>query len=161
MAMDARRRNEMGQALEQFEGCKAKRLATVHIGLGEPVDQASLRRGEGPDTGGGVKPLQGQRPPRTVPNEALETRSVLALNADGAVDGKAPRAPPGSHVCRRGGVQQPAPDEPPQDAELHRAGQGFRVSSLEAAGLVKPDSPLDVAGDHTVESEHMVVVVGV
>jgi hypothetical protein len=56
-----RRRYEAGQALEQLERREAKFMATVHIGLGEPVDQASLRRGEGPDTRGGVKPLQGDR----------------------------------------------------------------------------------------------------
>ena len=43
MAMDAGRRNEPGQALEELEGCETKLLATVHIGLGEPVHQTSLR----------------------------------------------------------------------------------------------------------------------
>ena len=38
MPMDAGRRNERGQSLEQLEGCKAQLLATVHIGLREPVD---------------------------------------------------------------------------------------------------------------------------
>jgi len=86
--MDAGRRHEAGQGVEELEGSEAKHLATVQIGLGEPVDQASLRRGEGPDTGGGVKPLRGERPSRTVPNEPLETRSVVPLDADGAVDGR-------------------------------------------------------------------------
>jgi len=62
--MDAGRWNEAGQAVQQFEGCKAKFLATVHIGLGDSVDQASLRQGEVPNTGGGVRPLQGERPRR-------------------------------------------------------------------------------------------------
>jgi hypothetical protein len=52
--VDARRRNEAGQAVEQLEGSEAKRLATAQIGLGEPVDQASLRRGERLESGGGV-----------------------------------------------------------------------------------------------------------
>jgi hypothetical protein len=60
-------------------------VAAVPIGLGEPVDQASLRRGEGPDTSRGVKPLQGERPPGTVANEPLATRPVLSLDADGAI----------------------------------------------------------------------------
>jgi hypothetical protein len=77
---------------------------------GAPVDQASLRRGEGPGAGGGVKPLQGERLPGAVPDEPLETRPVLAL---------------------------------------------------EAAGLEKPDSPLDVARDHAVEGQHVVVIVRV
>jgi len=64
--MDAGRWNEPGQALEELEGSEAKHFATVHIGLGEPIHQASLRRGERPDTGGGVEPLQGERPARTV-----------------------------------------------------------------------------------------------
>jgi hypothetical protein len=46
MAMDARRRNELGQAVEELEGCEAKHFAAVHIGFGEPIHQASVRRGE-------------------------------------------------------------------------------------------------------------------
>ena len=34
MAMDARRRNEPGQAVEELVGRETKLLATVHIGLG-------------------------------------------------------------------------------------------------------------------------------
>jgi len=88
VSMDARRRHEAGRAVEQLKGSEAKLVVTVHIGLGEPVDQASLRRGERPDAGGGVKTLQGERPPGRVADEPLETRSVLALDADGAVDGR-------------------------------------------------------------------------
>jgi len=54
MPMDAGRWHEPGQAVEQFEGREAKHLATVHIGLGEPLDQASLRRGERLESGRGV-----------------------------------------------------------------------------------------------------------
>ena len=165
VSMDAGRRHEAGEAgeageaveeLEGSEGSEAKHLATVHLGLGEPVHQASLRRGEPSDAGKCVKPL--------------ETRSVLALDADGAVDGavedtehrrcEASAGPaPRAHVRRRGGVQEPAPDEPPQNAELYRAGQRLRVSILESGGLVEADTVLDVAGDHAVESERVVVVV--
>ena len=35
--------HEPGQSLEQLKGSEAKFLATVHIGLGEPVNQASVR----------------------------------------------------------------------------------------------------------------------
>ena len=159
MAMDARRRNEPGQSLEQLKGSEAKLLATLHIGLGEPIHQASLRRGERVETGGGMKPLQCERPPRTVANEPLETRPVLALDADGAVDRKAAGPLPCTHVRRRGGVQEPAPDEPSQDAQLHRTGQGFRIWSLECGGFVEAHPALDVAGDHAIEGQHVVVVV--
>jgi hypothetical protein len=64
-------------------------LATVHIGLGEPVHQASLRRRERLDADGGVESLEGERSPRTVASEPLQARAVLALDADGAVDRKA------------------------------------------------------------------------
>ena len=71
--------------------------------------------------------------------------------------GPAPRA----HVRRRGGIQEPAPDEPSKDAQLHRTGQGFRVWGLEAGGLMEPDPALDVAGDHAIEGQQVVVVVRV
>jgi hypothetical protein len=164
--MDAGRWNEPGQAVEQPEGGEAKHFATVNIGLGEPIHQASLRRGERLETGGCMEPLQGERPPRTVPNKPLETRSVLALDPDRCVDGKPAGPAPCAHIRHRGGVHEPAPGEPAQDVKLHRAGQGFRVlslrlSSLEAGGLVESDSPLDVAGDHAVEGQDVEVVVGI
>ena len=148
VAVDAWGWYETSQSLKQREGSEAKLEATVHIRLGEPVDQGSLRRGERPDAGRGVKPLQGERPPGAVANEPLETCAVLALDADGAVDGKAAGPLPCAHVRSRGGIQEPAPGEPAQDAKLHRAGQGLRVLSLEADGLVELDSALNVAGDH-------------
>ena len=156
--VDARRWYEAGQAVEQLKGRETKLVAAVHIGLGEPIHQASVRRGEGLDAGGGAESLKGERPPRTVPNEPLETRAVLAFDADRCVDRKAAGRAPGAHVRRRGGVQEPAPSEPAQDAKLHRARQGFRVSGLELGGLVEPDTPLDVAGDHAIEGQHVVVV---
>jgi hypothetical protein len=140
MAMDAGGWNEAGQAVEELEGGEAKHFAAVHVGLSEPIHQASVWRGERPETVGGVEPLQGERPPGAVSTEPLESRSVLALDADGAVDGEPAGAAPCEHVCRRGGVQEPAAGKPPQDAELHRAGQDFRVSSLEASWKRTPCS---------------------
>jgi len=106
-----------------------------------------------------VESLEGERSPRTVASEPLETRPVLALDADRSIDRKPAGPLPRAHVCRRRGVQEPAPCEPAQDAELHRASQGFRVSSLESGGLVEAHPALDVAGDHTIEGQHVVVVV--
>jgi len=96
---------------------------------------------------------------------ALQARSVLALDADRSIDRKAPGAPPdpppacARHVRRRGGVQEPAPCEPPQNAQLYRTRQGFRVSGLESGGFVEAHPALDVAGDHAIEGQHVVVVV--
>jgi len=75
--------------------------------------------------------------------------------------GMGPTWPPCAHARGRGRVEQSASRQPPQDAKLHHAGQRFRVSSLEAGGLVTPDTPLDVAGDHAVEGPHVVVIVRV
>ena len=59
MAVDAWGWYEVGQAVEQLEGCEAKRLAPVDIGFGEPVDPAGLWRRERPGAGRGVKPIEG------------------------------------------------------------------------------------------------------
>ena len=71
----AERRNEPGQAVEQFKGCEAKHFAAVHIGLGEPIHQASLRRGERLETGGGVKPFQSERSSGTLAPETTPSRA--------------------------------------------------------------------------------------
>jgi len=105
VSVDAGRRHEAGESVEQLKGREAKLVAAVHIGLGEPVDQASLRRGERLETGGGVKPLQSERPAGAVADEPLETRPVLSLDADGAIHRKAAGPAPGAHVRRRGVVQ--------------------------------------------------------
>jgi hypothetical protein len=131
----------------------------VHIGLGEPIHQANFRRGERLETGGGAESLQGEGPPRTVPDEPLETLSVLALDPERSSDGASSGTLPLAHVRHRGGVQKPTSREPAQDAELHRRGQGFRIWGVEARGFVEPDSVLDVAGDHAVEGQDVVVVV--
>jgi hypothetical protein len=156
--VDARRWHKPGQAVEQFEECETKLVATVQIGFGESVHRASVRRGERLETDGGVESLQGERPPGAVANESLETRPVLALDADGAVDRVSAAPAPCAHVRRRGGVQESAPREPPQDAKLDRAGRGFRISGCECGRLEEADSVLDVAGDHAIEGQHMVVV---
>ncbi len=80
--MDARRWHEAGQAVEQFERTEAKLMATVHLGLGEAIHQASVRRAERLKSGGRVEPLQGERPSGTVADEPLQTRSVLALDPE-------------------------------------------------------------------------------
>jgi hypothetical protein len=53
-----------------------------------PAWGSSRHRRRGTGAGGlrSVESFKGERPPRTVPNEPLETRSVLALDADGAID---------------------------------------------------------------------------
>ncbi len=102
--MDARGWHEAGQAVEQFEGRERKLVAAVHIGLGEPVDETSLRRGEGRDARGGVESLQGERPPGTVADEPLETRAILSLDADGAVDRETTGPAPGAYVRQGIGI---------------------------------------------------------
>jgi hypothetical protein len=50
--------------------------------------QARLRRGERLETGGGMESLRSDRPPHTVANEPLETRSAPALDPDQGVGGR-------------------------------------------------------------------------
>jgi len=59
--------------------------------------------GECLDAGSCMKPLLGKRPPRSVANEPLEIRSVVALDADRCVDGP-PRLLPRMQVRRRSGT---------------------------------------------------------
>ena len=67
--------------------------------------------------------------------------------------------PRGSDADGCGAAERGGTGEPPQDAELHRAGQGARISGLESGGLVEADAALDVAGDHAIEGQHVVVIV--
>jgi len=45
------------------------------------------------------------------------------------------------------------------DRDRGEAAQGFRIRGLECGGLVEAHPALDVAGDHTIEGQHVVVVV--
>jgi hypothetical protein len=92
--------------------------------------------------------------PSTRTDASTEPSKTLSIE-----DAKHPPVP--RHVrmsAAAEGPQELAPDEPAQDAVLHRARQGFHVSSLECGGLMEAH-PTDVAGDHTIEGQHVVVVV--
>jgi ferrochelatase len=158
MSVNARRRNEPGQAVEQLEGCEVKHCTAVQIGLGEAIHQPSVRRGDRLDTGGGVESLQGERPPRTVTNEPLETRSVLALDPDRRVDGKPAGPLPRAHVRRGGGMEEATPGEPAQDAKLHRAGQtGGRSRPSPTAGA--PRTAIRRGAEHRLRMDGPIEVI--
>ena len=42
---------------------------------------------------------------------------------------------------------------------MHRAGQCFRMQSLESGGLVEADPALPINGDHAIKGQHVVMVV--
>ena len=60
VTMDSRRRDELEESVEEFDGREQQLGATMDVGFGEAVEKAALGRREG---GGGVELVQAGRPP--------------------------------------------------------------------------------------------------
>jgi len=108
-----------------------------------------------------------ERQPGTVPDEPLDTRSVLALDARGSVDAEPTGALPGERAGSVGFVHEVGPTFggcPTQvagDASLEDRFQQADVIGRQLEGLVKADLAGGGLCEHTSEHDEVVVRVGV
>ena len=76
-----------GEALKELEGREDDLGAAIGRRPGELVEDPGLGRGEGGSRAECVETFEGEGGPRTVTQEALYAGTVLALDADGGVQG--------------------------------------------------------------------------
>jgi hypothetical protein len=100
VAVHAWRWNEPGDALQELEGREEDLGSPVWRRSWEAIEQAGLWRGEVGGAAQGVEALEGEGWPCTVADQALDARTVVALDADGGVDAEAAGALPGGSVTR-------------------------------------------------------------
>jgi hypothetical protein len=95
MTMDSRGRNELGEGLEELERREQQLGAAVDVRPGEAVNQAALGGGKGGAGVEGVQTFEREGRTGTVADEALDSATVLTLDAHGSIDAEPARALPG------------------------------------------------------------------
>jgi hypothetical protein len=108
-----------------------------------------------------VKSFEGEGRPGTVAQEALNARTVVALDANGGVDAEAAGALPGEHALGIGLVEKAAGAEVPEHAALNDTLEVEPVGLVEQSRFVKEDGSVRGLGDDAVEDDEMKVKVGV
>jgi hypothetical protein len=139
MAVHPGRGYEPGEALQELERGEEDFRSPVGPGLGEAIEQPGLGRGEGGRAARGVKALEGEGWPGTVADQALDARTVVALDADGGGDAEPAGPLPGEHALSIGLVEQAACTEVPEHTAPNDRLEVEPVALLEMGRLVEPD----------------------
>ena len=141
VAVHAGRGDEPGDALQELEGGEQDLGAPIGRGFGEAIEEPGLGRSEAGRAAQGVEALEGKGWPGTVADQALDARTVVALDADGGVDAEAAGALPGEHALGIGLVEKAACAEVPEHTALNDTLEVEPVVFVEQGGLVEADSP--------------------
>ena len=100
VTMDAGRGEDLGQAVQEFEGGETDRGAAGGVGPREEVEELV---GTAADQ---VEAVEGEGRPSTIPDEPLEAFAVGGLDADAGVQAKAAPVIPAEHVLGLVGLQE-------------------------------------------------------
>jgi hypothetical protein len=110
MPVDAGRRKDRGQAVQELQGGETKRAATGGIGLGKQVE--NLVRAAADQ----MEPFESEGRPGTIPNQPFQPLPVGSLDADAGVQAEAATVIPAEHVLGVVGFQEAVSDRAPREA---------------------------------------------
>jgi hypothetical protein len=165
VAMDAGRRDEAAERLEEVEGREAEEIGTAGKRPSRPVEDAGdgdvplpLRVGSDPFD---LEALQGERGPRTIAQQPFPAGTVGAMNAHSGIETEPAGRVPAEHVFHRGLVQEAATLEETEHAELDGALEGGGMVGGEVGGLVEADCTVRLFAEEPVEDHDVEVGVGV
>jgi hypothetical protein len=154
-------RDEFGDGLKELEGREQQLGAAVDVRFRESVDQAALGRGEGGGRAECVQAFERERRASTVPDESLDARPVLGLDAHGGVDAEATRALPGQHAGGIDFVEESLTPEVAEDAFLDDRLHLSDAIRRQVIGLVKRDLTVVGLAEDAIEDDEVVVGVDV
>ena len=98
VTVDAGRREDLGQPIQELQGREPQRGAAGGIGLRQDVEDLV---GTAADQ---VEPVEGEGRPGTISNEPLEARSVGSLDTDAGIEAEPAAVIPAEHVLGRRGA---------------------------------------------------------
>ena len=133
VAMDAGWRKNRGQAVQELQSGEAQRGTAGGIGLGEDVENlvgAAANQ---------VEPVEGERTPGTVADEALQTGAVGGLDADAGVQAKAAAVIPREHILCLMGFQEAVASEVAEDPFSHRVLEALQELVGESRSCVEAE----------------------
>jgi hypothetical protein len=108
-----------------------------------------------------VEPFEGERGSGAVAYQALDARTVLAVDAHGGVHAEPTGALPREHVVGVGLIEEAGATKPAEDAALEDGFEGPHVGCAQLGGLVEVDVTVGGSREHAVEDDEVVVGVGV
>jgi hypothetical protein len=109
MAMDARWREDRGEAIQELEGGEAQRGAAGQVRFRQDVEDLV---GAAADE---VKPFEGKRRPGAIPNEPLEAFPIGSLDTDAGVEAEPTTVIPIEHVLSVVGLKEAVTAKVAQD----------------------------------------------
>ena len=107
--MDAGRREDRGETVQELEGREAQRGAAGRVRFWQDIEDLV---GAAIDQ---VEAFEGKRPSGAITNEPLESGPVGGLDADAGVEAEPTAVIPGEHVLGVVGFQEPVAAKMSQD----------------------------------------------
>jgi hypothetical protein len=153
VAVEARRREQRGQPLDQFQGREPQLGATIGLGLGETIDELLVAKL--------LEPLQGEGWARAVAQQPLQAGAVGAYDPDRSIQREASAVVPAGHLARIGGIERAGAGKPAQHAGAHLLVHCGAVCGCQRAGLGEVDLPVLVSDEHPVDHTTVKVHVGI
>jgi hypothetical protein len=107
--MNAGRREDLGEAVQELQGREAQACSTGGIGLGEEVEDLV---GTATDE---VETVKSEGGPGAIPNEPFQSLSVGSLDTDAGMEAEPAAVIPAEHVLGVVGVQEAVAPKMAQD----------------------------------------------
>jgi hypothetical protein len=133
VTVDAGRRQDGGQAVEELQGREAQRGPTGRVWFRQDVENLV---GAAVDQ---VEPLECEGGPGTITNETLQSFAVGGLDADAAVEAKTASVLPAQHVLGVVGLQEAVTDHVAEDALSHRVLEALQELVGEGGSFVEAE----------------------
>jgi hypothetical protein len=133
MTVDAGRREDLGQAVQELKGGETEGGAAGEIG---PWEQVENLVGAAVDQ---VKAFEGKRGPGTVPNEPLQSGPVGGLDADARIQADAATVIPGQHVLGFVGLQEAVAGKMAENSPSDRVLEMLQELGGEGCGFVEAE----------------------
>jgi hypothetical protein len=134
VTMDAGRRENRGQAVEELESGEAQGGTAGGIGLGEQVEDLV---GTTVDE---MKAVEGEGSPGTIADQALESGPVGSLDADAGVQAKTATVIPAEHILGLVGFQEAVAPEVAEHSTSHEVLEALQEFVGEAGGFVESEA---------------------
>jgi hypothetical protein len=165
MAVDTRRGEDLGEAVEELEGRETQRGPACGVGLGQDVEDLV---GTAIDE---AEAFESEGRPGAIPEEAFEAVAVGGLDANTPIQTESPAVIPAEHILDLVGFQEAVTANVPQHPlshgvlevlpELRCEGRGFvEAEAGGGSGLVLTRIILDLL-EEPVDHAQVEMVVGV
>jgi hypothetical protein len=134
VTVDAGRREDLGQPIEELQGRETQGGPACGIGLGEDVEDLVRVAADK------MQSVECKRRPGTVADQPLQSFAVCGLDADTPVQAKAAAVIPAQHIPGVGGLQEAVAAEVAEDPVSDRVLEALQELVGEGGGFVEAEA---------------------